>query len=131
MRFDPLELEALRSQMLQKYTPESYCQKAADAIASMLGQRPDHWQHFGPYWGVVQALLLSRRPDLAAQVQDWGTPPDYLAHYDAGDEMLNAIAALQYLNRDGEYIAPSGPHSIEMPDGSNALYYPGIGIAES
>jgi hypothetical protein len=128
MRFDPLELEALKSQLTQDQSPKQYCSRAADSIATMLSQDSQAWKRFGPYWPWVQSLLANHRPDVAT---NWGDRPDYLAHYDLGDEMLETIAALRYLNRDGDYLAPLGsPHSIEMPDGSNALYDPELGIIE-
>jgi len=129
MRFNRLELEALKSQLTQDQSPAQYCKKAANSIAAMLKQDSQSWKHFGPYWPWVQSLLANHRPDVPT---NWGDRPDYLAHYDLGDEMLEAIAALQYLNRDGDYLAPLGtPHSIEMPDGSNALYDPELGIIEA
>lgn len=128
MRFDQLELEALQSQLVQGHTPERYCKKAADSIATMLSQNSQAWKRFGPYWPVVRGLLNEHRPDVPTP---WGDPPDYLAHYDYQDPMLNTIAALRYLSRDGEYLAPLGsPHSIELADGSNALYDPELGIIE-
>jgi hypothetical protein len=130
MLFDKLQIEALKSQLVQKHSQQSYVEKAVTNIAHMLlAGGPDTWKHFGPYWPVVARLLQQYRPDMAQRVSEWGTPPDFLAHYDYGDEMLNCIAALQYLNRDGEFLAPVGhPHSIEMPDGSTVLYSPGKGL---
>lgn len=129
MLFDRSELENLKSQLAQTYSPEQYCSKAADSIVAMLDRNSQSWKHFGPYWPVVQTLLARYRPDVPTH--NWGTPPDYLSHYTYNDPMTDAIAALHYLNRD-EYLAPLGtPHSIEMPDGSNALYEPELGIIES
>ena len=131
MLFDPLELRALQSQLLQNHTEQSYCQKAVDSILTMLQSKPDSWKHFGPYWPVVRGLILEYRPGEERRTLEWGDPPDYLSHYDYGDDMLNAIAALQYLNRDGEYLAPVGhPHSIELENGDNALYSPALGLIE-
>jgi hypothetical protein len=131
MRFDDLQIQALQSQQLQKYTEQSYCVKAADAIATMIAEGPDTWKYFGPYWPQAQALLLRYRPDLAQRVKEWGDPPDYLAAYSYGSDMLNAIAALQYLSVNGDHLAPIGsPHSIELPSGDQALYTPGVGLIE-
>lgn len=132
MLFDPLELRALQSQLLQKYTEQDYCDGAVDGIIAMVKSRPRSWEHFGPYWPVVQDLILKYRPGETRHAQEWGDPPDYLAHYDYGEDMLNAIAALQYLNRDGEYLAPIGhPHSIQLENGDNALYSPALGLIET
>jgi hypothetical protein len=132
MLFDALELKALQSQLLQKHSEPEYVAKAVKSIADMVQTGPDVWKRFGPYWPQVQALIMRYQPELTQRVQQWGEPPDFLSKYSYGDDMLNAIAALQYLNREGDYLSPVGhPHSIEMPDGSNALYSPGVGIIES
>jgi len=132
MLFDQLQLEALKSQLVQKYSQQSYVETAIARMADMLRANPNLWQHFGPYWPLVQRFILDYKPEMTAMAMDWGVPPDYLSHYNYGDDMLNAIACLQYLNRDGEYMAPLGhPHSISLADGSMALYSPTLGIIES
>lgn len=129
--FDRYELQALKSQLLQKFTEESYAKRAADQIAAMVGESATMWKHFGPYWPLAQALLLQYQPEQASIWRAWGEPPAILAHYDTGDEMLNAIAAMLHLGQDGDYLRPTGsPHPIHLEDGSKALYMPGVGLVD-
>lgn len=134
MLFDPLKLQALKSQLMQTFPDESdYCKKAVNSIAAMLSTNPMSWHHFGPYWPLVQKLFAKYRPN-DRRPTDWGEVPDYLDNYSAGygDDMADAIAAIKYLNRHGDWMAQQDdPHDITLPDGSEALYAPGVGIIDA
>lgn len=88
------------------------------------------WRLFGPYWPLVQALVKQHQPADHSLV-DWGDPPPELSRYTYGDDFLNLLAALAYLDKEGDYLDPTAGHSIELPNGDRAMYYPGIGVVES
>lgn len=125
------ELNAIARGAMKGKTAAQYVKQGTTELVKLLGGNPKFWQCFGPYWGIVQALLAKHQPDfkMPAEWNNEEPPPDYLSHYDYGDDGLNLVAALQYLNRDGDYLAhPDQPHSIELADGSDALYMPGVGL---
>jgi len=130
MLLDVNQLNKIRSQA-QNYSDQQYCQIAVGQIAAMLDVNPMAWHHFGPYWPLVQELFSKYRSK-DTRPMEWGDPPSFLSQYQYGSDVLNAIAALTYLNRDGDYLAQQDDsHSIDMPDGSQALYLPGVGIVNT
>ena len=131
MLYDSQDIQTTKAELLAKYqTDDRYIAKVLPAIAAMV-ERPWAWTHFGPYWPVIQSLIVKYYPQMAAQAKEWGDPPDYLAHYSQGDDMSDCIAALMYLEKDDDYLSPvNQPHSIELQDGRRVLYSPTSGIIE-
>lgn len=134
MRHDRAELEQIAAEKLPEVNRDEYVKKGVDRLATWLEMNPRYWQMLGPWYAVVQELLLRLKPEFE-QALTWNggsPPPDFLDDYDYGEDFLNLFAALTYLSREGEYVPnPDHPHSIQMPDGSQALFVPGIGIIES
>lgn len=107
---------------------DDYPAIAARALARTLVQEHDGWIRLGPYWGVVQRVMFEYEPGVA---DGWGTPPDYLSGYDTGDDALNMLAAIAYLNSNGDYLPPlHHPHSIQV-GGNEYLYHPQQGLIET
>lgn len=129
------EVDGLLGVALSGRSPQAYAAKAAEVLLNWMDSPGggSSWMALGPWWPVVQRLILAHHPE-ALSVRQWNggsEPPDYLAHYDFGNEARNAVAALAYLNRNGDYLEhPQTPHSIEMMDGERRLYLPGVGLVD-
>ena len=113
-------------------SPEAYVSEGVPKLAKWLSADPTNqrWKRFGPYWGVVKELIAKFSPNEITG--EWGDVPSYLSRYNYQSDALNLLAALMYLNREGEYVStdPSEPHTIQLPDGSQALYVPNSGLIE-
>lgn len=130
MKYSVEYLEQTLATALQGRSPEVYLRDGCNRLVDFCRQGSNRWKLFGPYWSVVRQLLASHRPDFA-QADHWHggeSAPDYLSFYDYGNEVYNLCAALAYLSRGGDYINLDQPHSIDLPDGSQALYDPDTGI---
>lgn len=137
--YERSEIEALLPDAMGGRSPKQYVAQAVAMLRDWCGHdAAGHaWAGFGPWWPVVQRLLVKAYPDLRS-VKDWngGNPaPEYLEHYDFGEDtagmVLNLVAALTYLNRHGDYVVhPDYPHDITMPDGESRLYVAGLGLVE-
>lgn len=130
MLYSQDDLDGFKESALKGRSPAEYVKQGAASLIRWLqsDMAGDRWHAFGPYWPVVQAVLVQAGYGAA---REWGTAPDFLSRYDYGDDFLNLLASLAYLNRDGAYLSQGQPHSVELPDGSEALYLPEIGIVES
>jgi hypothetical protein len=130
MLYDRTFLETEADRVLGSRTSEQFLKAATGTLVPLLGRSPNWWKCFGPYYPVIQKMLREYQPDFELP-NSWGEPPDYLTLYDAGDNLLNWVAAMSYVNREGDYMShPDQPHTIQLADGSNALYMPGVGILE-
>lgn len=118
---------ALRGRSRQQYVAEG-----VGKVCDWLRNDPTggRWRLFGPYWPQVQALVMQHQPADASLV-DWGDPPQELRRYSYGADDLNLMAALAYLDKDGDFADPTTGHTVELSNGDRAMYYPGIGFAES
>lgn len=133
MRYSLEDLQAVAVDALSGRSPEAYMKEGVPKLIQWLeaGDR-DRWKLLGPYWPAAKEIIEEYEP--ASDVtQGWGDVPDYLSRYNYHADVLNLLACLMYLNRDGDYINadPSSPHSIEMPNGEAVLYVPGTGILEA
>lgn len=88
-----------------------------------------NWRSFGPYYPIVQKVVYFSCPE-SHEWNDGQPPPDFLSAYDYGDDGISLCAAMMYLNQEDPLPPPDSPHSIIMPDGSEQLYIPGVGIVE-
>jgi len=134
MRYSADDLRATAAEILKGRSPSTFLALAAQRAAEMFDETPEMWKSLGPYWGVMQALLREYNPGYAgADYWNDGEPvPDYLSLYDAGDPLLNWVAAMTYLNRNDDVIDSTGSaHSIDLPNGENGLYIPGSGLLEA
>lgn len=130
MLYNRSELESMASAALKGRNLQAFLKQGTSALVGLMQQKPDYWKLFGPYYGVIKKLLIKYQPQFK-QPQDWDDVPDYLSHYDFGDDLLNWTAAMSYLSKDGDYLQPIGhPHSIDLPNGTNVLFLPGVGIIE-
>lgn len=130
MKFSTDELKAIAADALKGRSPKTFLTEGARQIASWLGTS-DRWTDFGPYWPIMQRIIDTYGDGSAAGWNSGEPAPDYLEHYSTGDDVLDWAAALTYLNRDGSYHTSGQPHSIELTDGSMALYTPGVGLLET
>lgn len=109
--------------------PSDYVAESVPKLVKWLQQDPKRWRLLGPYWPAAKELIEGYAPssDVAA---DWGEPPNYLSHYNYRADVLNLMACLMYLDREGDYInlPADAPHLIELPNGQNALYIPETGL---
>lgn len=134
MRYSVEELQAIAPTALDGRSPQEYVKTGVEKLVQWLGADPHNqcWKRFGPYWPAVQELLEEYAPgnNLTGA---WGEVPDYLQHYNYQADALNLLAAMSYLNRDGEeYVnaVEDHPHSIELPNGEQRLYVPGSGLLD-
>ncbi|MDA0265439.1 MAG: hypothetical protein O2890_02875 [Cyanobacteria bacterium] len=137
--YDRREIEAILPTALKGRSPQQYLQDSAAKLKDWLTspQGGNLWMSFGPWWPVVQRVILASDAE-CLPVRQWngGDPaPEYLAGYDFGDDIsgntLNIVAALTYLNRHGDYMEhPRQPHEVTLSDGDRRLYRPGIGLLD-
>ncbi|MCJ2543033.1 hypothetical protein [Thermostichus vulcanus] len=133
MRWPDAAIKKRAKEVLAEYklTPEQILQGGTRGQINQLRRDPSHYMRFGPWWPRVRALLLKYQGEDASFCADWGGDPDFLAHYTYGDDFLDWVAAFEYLDRDGDlWDRADKPHSITLPDGSRALYSPGVGLID-
>ena len=131
MQYDLVDLEEKAKELLRGRSERSYLQQAGKAIAHWLEQNPNRWKNLGPYYPVVRTLLDRYAPEFDQEWKGAMPVPDYLRSYGYGSELLDCIAALLYLNRDGDYVSNNEEHSIVLPNGDDALFIPGSGLCEN
>ncbi|MBD2019316.1 hypothetical protein H6F43_03850 [Leptolyngbya sp. FACHB-36] len=134
MLYDADELEQRAAEALKGRTPEEFLTLGTERLTNWLRRNPRSWMAFGPYWAVMQSLLQTYQPDYvpAATWNDGNPAPDFLSRYNYNNDLLNWVAGMSYLNREGDVFSdPEQPHSIQLPDDSQALYIPTIGLIES
>jgi hypothetical protein len=107
-----------------------FLQKTGELAEWLKGR--DRWKLYGPYWPALKTVMAEYQPELnTAEWNDGQPAPDFLSLYDYGEAALNLAAAMMYLNRGEHFnLDPDAPHSINMPDGSEALYVPGVGLID-
>lgn len=128
--YSPDDLEEMTELALKGRSPDVYLEQAIDALVEFCLSSPTAWMQFGPYWPVVNNLV-SDRVDTSA----WEISLDQqrlLLRYRISDPVKAAVAALNYLEREGDYLPPNeAPHTIVLPNGEQALYVPGAGVQEA
>ncbi len=124
-------VEERAAEILQEknLSPQEVLQRGTTGQLKMLSEDPQHWRRFGPWWPRVKAILLKYQGQKAAFCADWGGDPDFLRHYTYGSDLLDWVAAFEYLDRDGFWDVHK-PHLIQMPDGSERLYDPAYGFLD-
>lgn len=132
MKYSQAELYEFAAEGMDGRSPKEYVTQGVKALGKWIQDDPtgQRWKMFGPYWPGVRELLEEYKSPVAAIAQDWGEVPPYLEHYNYGSDSFNLLAAIAYINRHGDYLncQDDQPHSIEMPNGANALYLPGSGL---
>jgi hypothetical protein len=135
--FDKADLEKMLDENIlagsnAMTTRSQYVTNGARQVREMLENDPNGWRLFGAYYPGIQAILLEHEPDFH-QPRTWNDgqpPPDFLSGHDYGDDALNLFAGLLYIS--GDYLPQTdSPHSIVMPDGSEQLYIPGVGLIDA
>ncbi|MDA0867247.1 MAG: hypothetical protein O2890_12695 [Cyanobacteria bacterium] len=133
MRYSVEQLQAIAPEALDGRSPKEYVESGVRKLLEWLGADPHNqrWKRFGPYWPGVKELLDEYAPGNSL-TPSWGEVPDYLQPYNYKADALNLLAAVLYLNRDGDYVnaVEDHPHSIEMPNGDIRLYVPGSGLLD-
>lgn len=133
MRYSVEHLQAIAPEALDGRSPKQYVTEGVKKLVDWLGADPhgQRWKRLGPYWPGVKELLEEYAPGNGL-THDWGEVPEYLRHYNYQADALNLLGAILYLNRDGDYVnAVEGhPHSVEMPNGGQRLYVPGVGLLD-
>lgn len=124
------ELEQRSVEVSKGQNKAEFLRIATATLLPWMERNPRHWQVFGPWAYAIRDLLRKYQPEFT-QPTRWNLPdrPAYLALYDRGNDLFNWVEAMDYLNRDGQYMHhPDDFHSIEMPDGDRKLYHPVMGF---
>ncbi|MFB6215081.1 MAG: hypothetical protein ABEI54_04345 [Candidatus Bipolaricaulia bacterium] len=134
MLFDINSLRDRAQEILGEKTEDEFLIQATANLRQWLEANPRKWVLFGPYWPCIWRLMRRYQSDFA-QPSEWDKgqpPPDYLSQYRFRYPILEWVAAMEYLNRHGEYIDQNGGvETILLPDRDRALYQPGVGLLDT